>query len=149
MFSNGLLLKLEVYNKYNAKMLSYETLMHLHLWTVVPCIPLGLYLFFTKKGTLIHRRLGALYMGLMVFTAIVALFLPAMGKPLLFGHFGWIHSFCVLVLVVVPRSLLHLRRKQIKKHQRSMILLYVGALCIAGAFTLVPGRYLHGIFFGS
>ncbi|MFT5923027.1 MAG: putative membrane protein [Flavobacteriales bacterium] len=40
------------------------------------------------------------------------------------------------------------RKGNIKAHKRKMILLYVGAILIAGAFTLMPGRYLHHVFFG-
>jgi len=29
-----------------------------------------------------------------------------------------------------------------------MILLYIGALMIAGGFTFVPGRYMYEVFFG-
>ncbi|PHI20326.1 hypothetical protein CEQ90_08425 [Lewinellaceae bacterium SD302] len=121
--------------------------MHLHLWTVAPCVPLGLALFLMKKGTKIHRKLGMLYFVLMFFTATVALFLPALVGPTFLGHFGWIHSFCLLTIFVVPRSLYFARTHQVKRHKIGMILLYVGALLIAGAFTLTPGRYLHGVFF--
>ena len=33
-------------------------------------------------------------------------------------------------------------------HMYSMISVYVGALLIAGAFTLMPGRFFHEILFG-
>ena len=33
-------------------------------------------------------------------------------------------------------------------HMYSMIGVYVGALLIAGAFTLMPGRFFHEILFG-
>jgi uncharacterized membrane protein len=35
----------------------------------------------------------------------------------------------------------------VKAHKRKMILLYFGAILIAGAFTLTPGRYLHEMVF--
>ena len=31
-------------------------------------------------------------------------------------------------------------------HMYSMIGVYIGALLVAGAFTLLPGRFLHGVF---
>ena len=34
------------------------------------------------------------------------------------------------------------------KHMHSMIGVYIGALLIAGAFTLMPGRLFHEIIFG-
>jgi uncharacterized membrane protein len=33
-------------------------------------------------------------------------------------------------------------------HMYSMIGVYVGALLVAGAFTLMPGRFFHHILFG-
>lgn len=126
----------------------YEVLMFSHLFTVVPCVFLGAYLFFAKKGTNSHRMIGGSYMSLMVITAVIALFLPALVGPQFLGHFGWIHLFCLLTLYSVPTALIAARKKQIKRHKWKMIGLYVGALLIAGSFTLTPGRYLHGLFFG-
>jgi uncharacterized membrane protein len=54
-------------------------------------------------------------------------------------------------------DLLNLEYKEFKKtrierykfaHMYSMIGVYVGALSIAGAFTLIPGRFFHEILFG-
>lgn len=126
----------------------YEVLMFSHLFTVVPCVFLGAYLFIAKKGTKSHRMIGGTYMSLMVITATIALFLPALVGPQFLGHFGWIHLFCILTLYSVPTALIAARKMQIKKHKWKMIGLYIGALMIAGGFTLVPGRYLHGLFWG-
>ena len=126
----------------------YDFLLHLHLWTVLPCIPLGAFLLAKSKGTQLHRRLGGVYMSLMFFTAAVSLFIPALVGPRVLGHFGWIHLLSILVIVTVPRALIDVRAGRIKAHQRRMVMLYVGALLIAGAFTLWPGRYLHGVLFG-
>ena len=87
-------------------------------------------------------------MSLMFFTAAVSLFIPALVGPRVLGHFGWIHLLSILVIVTVPRALIDVRAGRIKAHQRRMVMLYVGALLIAGAFTLWPGRYLHGVLFG-
>ncbi|QLG47283.1 DUF2306 domain-containing protein [Costertonia aggregata] len=122
--------------------------MYAHLITVVPCIFLGAFLFFTTKGTKNHRGIGKIYMVLMLFTAIASLFLPAQVGPQFLNHFGWIHLFSFLTLYSIPTALWAVRNGKIKKHKTKMILLYIGAIGIAGGFTLAPGRYLHGIFFG-
>ena len=127
--------------------MSYETLMYLHLWTIVPCVFIGGLLLIIKKGTLIHKHLGRLYMVLMLFTVTVTLFMPAAIGTTLFNHFGWIHLFSVLTLWTVPTAYLAIKKGNIKAHKRKMILLYFGAIVIAGAFTFTPGRYLHGVFF--
>lgn len=129
--------------------MEYDTLMMYHLATVVPCFFLGIIIFLIKKGTKIHRSCGALYMGLMMITAIITLFMQAQVGPRFLNHFGWIHSFSFLTIYSVPTALIAVRRGQIKKHKYKMISLYIGAIMIAGGFTFVPGRYLYQLFFGA
>ncbi|MFD2587885.1 DUF2306 domain-containing protein [Croceitalea marina] len=128
--------------------MNYEYLMYAHLVTVVPCIFIGAYVLLAKKGTLIHRKLGKVYMALMLFTAVVTLFMPAAVGARLLNHFGWIHLFSFLTLWTVPTAYTAIRKGNIRAHKRKMILLYFGAIVIAGGFTLAPGRYLHELFFG-
>jgi uncharacterized membrane protein len=47
----------------------------------------------------------------------------------------------------VPTAYLAIKKGNVKAHKRKMILLYFGAIVIAGAFTLAPGRYLNEVFF--
>lgn len=89
-----------------------------------------------------------LYMALMMITAVVTLFMPAQVGPTLFSHFGWIHSFSFLTIYTVPTAYLAVKNGNIRSHKIKMILLYFGAIIIAGGFTFVPGRYLHDLFFG-
>jgi uncharacterized membrane protein len=128
--------------------MSYNSLMYFHLVTVVPCMVMGAALFLMKKGTKIHKTIGKVYMILMMITGIITLFMPAKVGPQLFSHFGWIHSFSVLTLYSAPRAYFAIRAGNVKAHQYSMIGLYVGGILIAGSFTLVPGRFLHDLFFG-
>lgn len=128
--------------------MKYEYLMYTHLITVVPCIFIGAYILLAKKGTPIHRKIGKVYMILMLFTAIVTLFMPAAVGARLLNHFGWIHLFSFLTLWTVPTAYTSIRKGDVRAHKRKMVLLYFGAIIIAGGFTLAPGRYLHGLFFG-
>lgn len=125
----------------------YRQLMYVHLATVVPCIFLGAAAFLMPKGTTAHRTIGRLYMILMMITACVTLFMPALVGPRLLNHFGWIHLFSVLTIWSVPTAWLSIRRGDVNKHKWTMICLYLGAIMIAGGFTLVPGRYLHSLLF--
>ncbi|AWX43555.1 hypothetical protein HME9304_00544 [Flagellimonas maritima] len=127
---------------------TYLFLMYVHIITVVPCIFLGAYLLIVKKGTKYHRSIGKIYMILMFFTAFISLFLPAQVGNQFLNHFGFIHLFSFLTLYTVPTAIMAIRRGKIKVHKRKMILLYFGALIIAGGFTLAPGRYLNEVFFG-
>ncbi len=127
---------------------TYLFLMYVHIITVVPCIFLGAYLLIVKKGTNYHRSIGKIYMILMFFTAFISLFLPAQVGSQFLNHFGFIHLFSFLTLYTVPTAIMAIKRGKIKVHKRKMILLYFGALIIAGGFTLAPGRYLNEVFFG-
>jgi len=128
--------------------MSYTDLMYIHLATVVPCVFLGLAVFIMRKGTPLHKLLGRIYMVLMIITAFVTLFMPAHVGARFLNHFGWIHSFSLITFLTIPRALYAIRRGNVGSHKRAMVLLYVGAIGIAGGFTLVPGRYLHTLFFG-
>ncbi|MHA7129440.1 DUF2306 domain-containing protein [Algoriphagus namhaensis] len=128
--------------------MSYETLMYFHLLTVVPCVFLGGYLLAARKGGLLHRRIGMVYMLLMSLTALIALLIPAGVGPRFLNHFGYLHLLSFIVIWTVPTALLAAKNGNIKSHQRKMIILYVSAILIAGGFTFFPGRFLHEVFFG-
>jgi uncharacterized membrane protein len=87
-------------------------------------------------------------MSLMFFTAVVTVFQPAKVGTRLFNHFGWIRLVTTLTLWKIPIALIAIRKGKVKTHKRKMILLYAGAILIADAFTLIPGRYLREVFFG-
>jgi uncharacterized membrane protein len=117
----------------------------IHLATVIPAFFLGTWLlFFSRKGSLIHRRVGFVYLTLMSVTAITAMFIRSI-RP---GHLSWIHLFVPLTVWGVFGALWSIRRHDIAGHRRAMYGLYFGALIIAGGFTFYPGRLMYRIFFG-
>ncbi len=118
-------------------------LVYAHLATVLPAFVIGTYMMISRKGSKFHRSLGKIYMVLMMTTAIIALFIKAEVGPQLFGHFGFIHLFSILVLFSVPKAYFAARRHDRKSHAWRMISVYVGGLLIAGGFTLMPGRLMH------
>jgi uncharacterized membrane protein len=128
--------------------MSYMQLTYLHLGTLAPAFILGTYLLINRKGTPAHQLLGKLYMGLMLFTATVTLFMEAQVGPLFLNHFGYLHLLSFLVLRTVPLAYIAARRGNIKAHKRHMIGMYIGALLLAGGFTLMPGRLMHMWLFG-
>ena len=128
--------------------MNYDLLMYFHLLTIVPCVFIGAYLLIVKKGNKIHRVLGRVYMLLMLITSILTLFMQAHVGPRLFNHFGFLHLFSVLTIYTVPTAYIAIKKGEVNKHKWKMILLYFGAIVIAGAFTFVPGRYLYEVFFG-
>jgi len=128
--------------------MTYMQLTYLHLGSLVPAFVIGTYLLLNRKGTPVHRFLGKIYMGLMLFTAFVTLFMEAVVGPKFLNHFGFIHLLSLFVLYTVPTSYRAIRVGNIKLHKRKMVGLYVGALLVAGAFTLSPGRLIHSWLFG-
>lgn len=127
--------------------MGYTELMYLHLVTVLPCFVMGILLLLIKKGTSFHKKIGRVYMILMIITAIITLFMPADIGPRLLNHFGWIHTFSFLTIYTVPAAYIAVKKGNIKSHKRKMILLYFGAIIIAGGFTFTPGRYLYNLLF--
>jgi uncharacterized membrane protein len=117
----------------------------LHLATVLPAFGLGTWLiFFSTKGARLHRALGFTYLTLMTVTALTTFFIRTIDP----GRLGLIHLLIPLTLLGVYGALWNLRRKNIPGHRNAMIALYLGALLIAGGFTLLPGRLMHRIVFG-
>tara|TARA_B110000902_G_scaffold13738_1_gene16435 strand:- start:240 stop:638 length:399 start_codon:yes stop_codon:yes gene_type:complete len=126
---------------------SYEFLSFVHLSTIGPAFIIATYMMLIKKGTAQHKFLGRIYMVLMLFTAMVTLFMSALVGPTLFDHFGFIHLLSVLVLYSVPSAYFAIKAGDVKKHKLNMIGLYIGGMVVAGGFTLVPGRFLGDLIF--
>jgi len=123
--------------------MEYTTLVYLHLMTILPAMLIGTYLMIVRKGSPIHKLLGKVYMGLMMFTALVTLLMPAQLGPVLFGHFGFIHGLSLLTLTTVPQAYIAVKRRNIAVHKQNMIALYCGGILLAGFFAFSPGRLLH------
>ena len=126
--------------------MDYTDLMHIHLATVIPCFILGTILLLIKKGTRFHRQYGRIYMILMLITAVITLFMPAQVGSRILYHFGWIHSFSFLTIYTVPTAYLAIKNGKVKSHKRKMILLYFGAIVIAGGFTFFLGDICMNYF---
>lgn len=110
----------------------------LHLAAVLPAIPLGLYVLVRRKGDARHRMLGRIWMGLMLATALSALFIRHLNG----GKFSWLHLFVPLVIVTMARAITAARRGRIDEHKRHMIGLFLLGLLLPGLFAFLPGRLL-------
>ena len=128
--------------------MNYELLRSIHLFSIAPCVPLGFYLIVvSKKGSNLHKLWGKVYALLIFFSSLISLFLEAHVGPTWLDHFGYIHLLSALTIATVPYSLWQLKIGRLVSHKRSMQFLHWTGLMIAGAFTLYPGRYLHGLIF--
>jgi uncharacterized membrane protein len=114
----------------------------IHLAAMLPAVVVGAVLLLARKGTIDHRRLGWTWIALIAVAAISALFIEGRKIPRLVGPFSAIHLLVVVVAVLVPLGIMWARRGNVAAHRKTMTRVYWGACVIAGAFTLLPGRFL-------
>ncbi|UYN99221.1 MAG: DUF2306 domain-containing protein [Devosia sp.] len=118
----------------------------IHAFSAIAATVLGALVLWRRKGTLLHRALGRVWIGLMLVTATSALFITEIR---LIGPFSPIHLFSLFTYVSVFNGLRAiLVDHDIRRHRAEMQGLYTGALMLAGAFTLLPGRRMHEVLFG-
>ncbi|MBM3535418.1 MAG: hypothetical protein FJX60_20590 [Alphaproteobacteria bacterium] len=114
-----------------------------HAFGAMAAFVLGLVQFAAPKGTLPHRSIGYVWVGLMLLIAGTSFAIRGD------GGFSWIHILSVSVLILAPLSALAAHRHHVRRHSLAMIALFVGALVVAGGFTLLPGRIMHAVVFGG
>jgi uncharacterized membrane protein len=123
-------------------------LIFFHLVTAVAALLLGIVMLGRHKGTNDHRSLGWVWVALMGSTALASVFIRDYRLPNLYGYTP-IHGFTLLVAVLLPLAIVHIRRGNVRGHRKTMIGLYVGACVVAGLFTLLPGRFLGSLLWGT
>ena len=126
-------------------------IIYAHATLALLAVPLGLFILLTKKGTRQHKMLGQIWVIFLILVSLTAIFIQAINP----GQYSWVHLFIPFTLVSLIFSIWSIKKYKKTKierykysHMYSMIGVYVGALLIAGAFTLMPGRFFHHILFG-
>src|SRR5215475_9592966 len=117
-----------------------------HAFAAMAAFAIGLIQFAAPKGTLPHRTLGWIWVALMVLVALSSFWIHTIR---LVGPWSPIHLLSIFTLVMLPLAVWKAHTHQVGAHRLAMISLFLGALVIAGAFTLVPGRIMHRVVFGS
>lgn len=123
---------------------AHEVAVAVHLMSVLPAVPLGIYILLTRKGGARHRLLGRVWMALMVSTALSALFI----RQLNHGGFSWIHLFVPLTLVAAWAAIASARAGNIPQHRRRLVGMFLGAMVVPGLFAFAPGRVMAIWAFG-
>ncbi|MDB5605570.1 MAG: rane protein [Bradyrhizobium sp.] len=118
----------------------------LHAFAAMAAFVLGVVQLAAPKGTLPHRTLGWIWVGLMVSVAVSSFWIHQIR---LVGPWSPIHLLSIFTLVTVPLGVWKAHRHEIADHRRIMVLVFSGALVIAGLFTLLPGRIMHAVLFGD
>lgn len=122
-----------------------------HATLALLAVPLGLFVFLTVKGTTQHKFLGKIWVGCLGVVSVTAIRIQEITP----GEYSFIHFLIPVTLITLIISIWSIRRfkqtkiqKYRKLHMVCMINVYIGALVIAGVFTLAPGRIFHQFIFG-
>ena len=122
-----------------------------HIVFALTAVPVGVYIFLTKKGTARHKLAGRFWVALLIIVSLSAIPIQTINP----GQYSLIHlliPYTISSLIYSIWSIRKFKKTRLYKyryaHMYSMIGVYVGALLIAGAFTLLPGRFLHRVLFG-
>ena len=101
----------------------------------------------TTTRVKLHRAAGYAWVTCMVIASISALFIRGSGLPNIAG-FSPIHILIPVTLGSLVVAFCALARGDIRTHKATMVRTYIGACIVAGAFTLLPGRFLGRMFWG-
>ena len=133
------------------------TIIYVHAFFALAAVPVGLYIFLKKKGTKQHRFIGRVWVSFLLIVSFTALFITSPMTDTVFNprFYSWIHlliPWTIGSLIYSIYSIRKFKKTKLEKHKNahkySMIGTYFGALLVAGAFTLMPGRMFHEIIFG-
>lgn len=114
----------------------------LHLVSVVPAMLLGIVVLANRKGTPVHKLMGRVWVGLMLFTSLTSFFIQVEGS------FSWIHILSVVTIFSLVMAVRAIRRGDVNQHKGFMQGAFIGA-AIAGFFAAaLPGRIVYDFLFG-
>ena len=129
-----------------APLLNAAPAIQLHAFAALTAFALGVVQLSAPKGTLPHRTAGWIWDLLMVVVAGSSFFIHELR---VWGEWSPIHLLSIFTLIMLPLAVWKAHSHQVSAHRRIMISLFLGALVIAGLFTLMPGRVMHRLVFGS
>lgn len=118
----------------------------MHAFAALAAIVLGAVQLVLPKGTMLHRSLGWTWVILMTVVAVSSFFISEMR---VWGAFSPIHLLSALTLFSLVLSIRAARSGQLRRHMQGMRMMYGLALLLTGAFTLLPGRIMHQVLFGT
>lgn len=126
------------------------TVIYTHIIFALSAILLGLVVLVSPKGTNKHKSLGWVWVICLMVVSLSAVFIQEI-KP---GQFSPIHLLVPFTLVSLVYAILSIRKfKQTGRrgykvaHIASMVAVYIGGPLVAGAFALMPGRFLYQVLF--
>jgi len=123
-----------------------------HLTTILGAVATGPVALWARKTGAhrprLHRAAGYAWVTLMLVAATSAIFIRDYRLPNIDGYTP-IHVLIPVVYGMLFLAFWFLAKGNITGHRKTMQRLYIGACGVAGAFTLLPGRYLGNLVFGQ
>jgi uncharacterized membrane protein len=127
-------------------------LIAIHMTAALLAIATGPVALWARRGReqrpRLHRAFGYAWVTLMLITAVSALFIRDFSLPNIAGYTP-IHILVPVTLFGLFGAFWMLARGNVKGHRLIMQQLYIGACLVAGAFTLLPQRYLGRLVLGD
>ena len=127
-------------------LLSTSPVVQIHAFAAIFALLVGISQLVLRKGTMRHRTVGYIWTITMITVAASSLFI---NQIRMLGPFSIIHLFSINVLLMTPFAMWRAYNGNMKGHGRAMKTTFWSALIIAGLFTLLPGRIMHQVIFGS
>jgi uncharacterized membrane protein len=115
-----------------------------HIGTILVALILTPVNLLRRRGDRQHRLVGWIWAAALFGTAFISLFVKVLNP----GHFSYIHLLSILTIVQVPLIIFYARRHDHKRHRQAVRGMVIGALLVAGFFTLPFGRLLGHWLFG-
>lgn len=123
-----------------------------HMTAALGAVATGPVALWARKGAVqrprLHRAFGYAWVTLMVLAAVSSIFIRDHGLPNIAGYTP-IHLLVPYTLFSITMAFVYLARRDLVGHRKTMQWLYIGSCVIAGAFTLLPNRYLGRLIWGQ
>ena len=116
----------------------------LHITTIGTALALTPVMLLRRRGDVLHRRLGWLWAGAMMLTALFTFGIRGIND----GSLSYIHLFSVLTIVQVPVIIWSARTHRHAQHKATVRAMVAFALLTAGFFTFPFDRMLGQWLFG-
>jgi uncharacterized membrane protein len=124
----------------------------IHTSAAITAVLLGPFALWARLGRTtrprLHRALGYAWVTCMLAAALSALFIRDFRLPNI-GGYTPIHLLIPLTFFSLFRAFVYVHQGNVLGHRKTMQWLYFSACIVAGAFTLLPGRYLGHLIWSN
>ncbi|MFI5445020.1 DUF2306 domain-containing protein [Polaromonas sp. UC242_47] len=127
-------------------------LIAVHMTAAIAAVAVGPIALWARRSQAqrprLHRAFGYAWVTLILITALSAIFIRDFKLPNLAGYTP-IHLLVPATFLALFGAFRALVQGNIRLHRKRMLITYVVSCIVAGAFTLLPSRYLGQQLWGS